>query len=69
MEVYKFAHEMQITSLMHAVNEFFKTIRTSSELLAVFAFCIDMDNNQGLQNCQEVNGYKISGCHGFFCLG
>jgi hypothetical protein len=54
MEVYKFAHEMQITSLMHAVNEFFKTVRTS-EVLDVFAFCIDMDNNQGLQNCQEVN--------------
>jgi hypothetical protein len=53
MEVYKFAHEMQITSLMHAVNEFFKTINTT-EALAVYLFCIQMDNEQGLQNCHEV---------------
>jgi len=53
MEVYKFAHEMQITSLLHAVNKFFKSIGPTSAL-QVFDFCILLDNKHGVEICKKV---------------
>jgi hypothetical protein len=53
MEVYEFAHQFQITSLMHAVNEFFKTIGPIGALEA-YEFCKDYENEQGLHTCEKV---------------
>lgn len=54
MEVYRFAHKMQINSLMYAVNEFFTTI-PAWEALKVFEFCIQLDNEHGMQVCRKVS--------------
>jgi hypothetical protein len=45
---------MQITSLVHALGEFFKTNVTSSNALMFYEICSQLDYQQGSQMCKKV---------------
>ena len=53
IDVFKFAHEMQITSLMHALSKFFETNGTGNALL-FYEICTQLDYQQGSQMCKKV---------------
>jgi hypothetical protein len=54
MDVYKFAHEMQIDCLMTALDEFlFKNISAIS-VMEVYEFYKLIDHSVGLKTCKEV---------------
>jgi hypothetical protein len=54
MEVYKLAHEMQITSLLHAVDQVLLTSIDVIEALQVYHLFVRLENHKGLKICKEV---------------
>lgn len=54
VEVFKFAHEMQINSLMHAVIESFKAIG-ADDVLPFYALCTRLEHQRGLEMCKTVS--------------
>jgi hypothetical protein len=53
VQLYKFAHEMQIDTLTDELVEFFKQT-TSSEIFALFDLYHSTGNQVGIENCKEV---------------
>lgn len=56
MEVYKLAHEMQITSLLHVVDQELLNTVDKYKALQVYDLFVRLENQQGLQICKKV-GY------------
>lgn len=54
IDIYKFAHEMQIPSVMQTANEVLKTIMEASAALRVYSLFLDLDNKEGLLICKKV---------------
>jgi hypothetical protein len=68
MDVYKFAHEMQIDCLMTALDEFlFKNISAIS-VLEVYEFYKLIEHSVGLKTCKEVCNFKHTLFLYFFTL-
>jgi hypothetical protein len=54
VNLYKFAHEMQIDTLKDELAEFFKQTKKSSEIFALFDFCFTSGNQVELKKCKLV---------------
>jgi hypothetical protein len=55
MDVFRFAHEMQLTSLMQSINEYLaKSQINASDALEIFHVCMRTDNQQCLEICKQV---------------
>lgn len=62
IKVYKFAHEMQITTLMTVgLTEFFHKTIKATEIFAIFDLYTMSDNQLGLYHCKKVNSCSILG--------
>ena len=59
VNLYKFAQEMQIETLMDELDEFFKKTN-SSEIFALFDLYLTIGNQVGLDNCKLVRKFYIS---------
>jgi len=53
--VYKFAHEMQMSTLMEATEYHLKKVATPADILEVMDFYKFTENEAALKNCWEVN--------------
>lgn len=62
MEVYRFAHQMHLTGLMDAVNEFFaKSPISATGALEVLSVCLQTNNHKSLKICKEVLSINFIG--------
>jgi hypothetical protein len=53
VQVYKFAHEMQIEALSKQLTEFFKQ-PSALDVFAIFDLFCTSDNQLGLERCKKV---------------
>jgi hypothetical protein len=59
VQVYKFAHEMQIDALTKQITEFFKQ-PSALKVFAIFDLFCASDNQPGLDRCKKVRFVCVS---------
>lgn len=63
IQVFKFAHEMQIDSLLMTddIVEFFKENQDASDIFSIFDLYHKYDNQLGIEACKEVRNFFAEG--------
>jgi hypothetical protein len=60
VEIYKFAHEMQIKSLMVVLDKYFKDEANASDIFTVFDMYQTLNDNEGVAWCKKVMWSKVN---------